>query len=50
MVGVTEEGNAPFLKGRSSVGFLFVRVKSEPVFSLHNLGFMEIIDFWDLIT
>ena len=50
MVGVAVEGNAPCLKGRSGAGFLYARLIFGPVFSLHNLGFREITDVWDLIT
>ena len=50
MVGIVEEGNASLLKGRSDVVFLYSRLKFGPVFPLHNMGFREIIDVWDLIT
>ena len=50
MIGINEEGNTPFLKGRSGAGFLYARLKSGPVFSTHNMGFMAITDVWDLIT
>ena len=50
MIGVAEEGKTPFLKGRSGPGFSYARLKSGPIFSLHNVGFREIIDVWDLIT
>ena len=50
MIGINEEGNTPFLKGRSGVVFLYAILKSVPLFSLHNLGFRAITDVWDLIT
>ena len=50
MIGIVEEGNAPFLKGRSGDGFSYAILMSGPIFSLHNLGFRAITDVWDLIT
>ena len=44
MVGVTEEGNAPCLKGKGDVGLLSVKLKSAPVFHFTIWDFREIPD------
>ena len=50
MVGVIEEGNTSFLKGKGGVVLLSVKLKYGPVFNFRIWDFREIADVWNLNT
>ena len=50
MVGVTEEGNAPYLKDKGGAGFLSIKLKSRPAFHFTIWDFRAIANVWDLNT